>query len=267
MAGLTPPLVAVTREERLDDRFSRAIEAAGGRILPLATVASAPPVDDRPLTDALSALPSADWIVFTSARAVDATCRRREWEEARRQNASRVRVAAVGHATAERLRELGVTPDLVPEDADGAGALAHAIAGAAALKGARVVWPRSDIARRELPERLAAHGAIVIDPVAYRTVRIVPTTLPEFLSRLSAGEVAAVAFLSPSSAQGLAAALEPPTLGPLVGRTLIASLGPTTSDAVRALEGRVDVEAPARGAASLAEVLMRRLAARHGDAA
>ncbi len=267
MAGVEQPLVAVTRDERIDDRFSRAIEAAGGRVLQLATVASASPLDERPLTEALAALPSADWILFTSTRAVDATCGRREWEEARGQGANRVRVAAVGHATAERLLEFGVTADLVPENGEGAGALAHAIARAASLRGARIVWPRSDIARRELPERLAAHGAIVTDPVAYRTVRIVPPALPEFLSRLSAGQMAGVAFLSPSSAQGLAAALEPPTLRLLVGRTLIASLGRTTSEAIRALDGHVDVEPPARSAASLAEALMRRLAARNGDAA
>jgi uroporphyrinogen-III synthase len=176
-------------------------------------------------------------------------------------------VAAVGHATAERLLEFGVTADLVPQDGEGARALVRAMAGTAPLDGARVVWPRSDIARRELPEGLIAHGARVIDPVAYRTARIVPPALPEFLSRLASGELAAVAFLSPSSAQGLAAALEPPTLRPLVGRTLVASLGPTTSEAVRALEGHVDVEPAARSAASLAEALMRRLAARHGDAA
>ena len=267
MTGVTPPLVAVTRDERLDDRFSRAIEAAGGRTLQLATVASAPPLDEHPLTQALVALPSADWIVFTSARAVDAVCRRREWEDARRRGASRVRVAAVGHATAERLLELGVAADLVPDDGEGARILVHAMAATASLDGARVVWPRSDIARRELPEGLIAHGAMVIDPVAYRTVRIVPPALPEFLSRLASGALAAVAFLSPSSAEGLAAALEPPTLRPLVGRTLVASLGPTTSEAIRALEGRVDVEPAARSAASLAEALMRRLAARHGDAA
>ncbi|HXE80709.1 MAG TPA: uroporphyrinogen-III synthase, partial [Vicinamibacterales bacterium] len=98
-------------------------------------------------------------------------------------------------------------------------------------------------------------------PPAYRTRLVVPERLPEFLDALDAREVAAVAFLSPSSARGLAASLPGGTLRPLSGRTMIASIGPTTSAAIAELGARVDIEPPQRSAAALAAAIVRRVAA------
>lgn len=267
MTAADRPVVAVTRDERTDDRFSRRIEAAGGRALPLATVAIEPPADDRALVTALGALDTVDWIVFTSAHAVEATCGRPEWEVSYQRGRGRIRLAAVGEVTADRLRARGLHVDLLSGSDSRARELVAAFLASTPLDGVRVLWPRSDVARRELPEALAAQGAVVMDPVAYRTVAIVPPALPEFLSLLAENRLAAVALMSPSAARGLASALPGGALTALAGRTLVASLGPTTSEAIRELGGRVDLESPERSATSLADALMRQLAARHGDAA
>jgi uroporphyrinogen-III synthase len=130
-----------------------------------------------------------------------------------------------------------------------------------------VLWPRSELAGRDLIEGLSAGGAIVVDPPAYRTLTVRPPDLPRFVSDLAAGRIAAVAFLSPSSVRGLAAALPDGTLSALVGRTLIASLGPATSAAVAAVGGYVDIEASERTANALAATIVERLTNRRGDAA
>lgn len=270
MTPLDPrPLVAVTRDERSDDRLSRALEAAGARALPLPTVRIAPPEDDQALAVALGELPRMDWVVFTSANAVEAICGRPEWLDAARAGTLRARIAAVGVATAERLRQRQIRVDVTPSAGGGARDLLDALAGRGALAGTRWLWPRSDLARRDLPEALARLGAAVLDPIAYRTMLVSPPALAEFLDGLAAGRIAAVAFLSPSSARGLASALPCGTLAPLAGHTLIASIGPTTGEAIAALGARVDIEVDGseRHAAALAAAVMKRLSGRQGDAA
>lgn len=254
------PLVAVTRDERADEALSRALEARGARVLPLATFRIVPPVDPAPLAAALEALRDYDWIVFTSANAVEATCTHPLWTAARQAGGARARIAAVGTATAARLSSHGVGVDLMPAMAGGR-ELAEALRSAGSLEGARVLWPRSEIARPELAVELALAGAAIVDPPAYRTMTVVPDRLTEFLDALEARRVAAVAFLSPSSARGLASALPGGTLRPLSGRTVIACIGPTTSAAVKELGGAVDIEPDQRSAAALASAIVRRVAA------
>jgi uroporphyrinogen-III synthase/uroporphyrinogen III methyltransferase/synthase len=250
------PLVAVTRDERADDQFSRMLSTLGAACLPLQTIAIKPAKDVASLTAALEALDRTDWIVFTSAHAVDATCGHASWQRLWRRRPGRTRVAAIGTATAARLAERGVEVDLVPAAASAAGLVAALVERTGDLRKQRIVWPRSDVARRELPDALAAAGATVVDPAAYRTVAVRPPGLSTFLKALEAGEVDAIAFLSPSSALGLAAALPGSTLALLRGRTIVASIGPTTSAALAGLGAPVDIEAPERSTRSLAEAIV-----------
>ncbi len=149
--------------------------------------------------------------------------RRRSWSLARQKALPTLRVAAVGKATAARLSELGVTPDLVSPDGRGASLAASMIevlsrtsggqrsmngavsptessslhrrefqlsvpqGGRRTLAGVRVLWPRSDIARRELPETLRNAGAEVVEPTAYRTVPAGPGGSVEEFLRQAAG--------------------------------------------------------------------------------
>ena len=252
----TQPLVAVTRDERADEGFSRMLATLGATALPLQTIPIQPAKDTAPLAAALGTLDRAGWIVFTSAHAVDATCGHAAWQQTWRRRPGRTRVAAIGAATAARLAERGVEVDLVPATASAAGLVTALVERAGSLKGVRIIWPRSDVARRELPDALAAAGAIVLDPPAYRTVAVRPKGLAAFVQNLEAGHVDAIAFLSPSSALGLAAALPGSTLAPLRGRTLVASIGPTTSATLETLGVHADVEPDARSVRGLAEAIV-----------
>jgi len=146
--------------------------------------------------------------------------------------------------------------DLQPATSSAAGLAAALTERAGSLKGVRILWPRSDVARRELPDALVAAGAKLSDPPAYRTVAVRPRGLDRFLKSVDEGGIDAVAFLSPSSALGLAAALPSSTLVRLAGKTLIASIGPTTSAALASLGARADVEASERSVRSLAEAVV-----------
>lgn len=257
------PLVAVTRAEPTRGAFAVALERRGAAVLRVPVVSAAPADDPWPLEAALQSLDRFDWLVLTSGRAVSVLVGRGLLERLERPGGP-PRVAAVGPATAGALGALGIVPDLVAEEPGAAGllrALADAYGGK--LRGVRVLWPRSDVARPDLRDGLAAAGAVVSDPVAYRTVPAAAAELAPFLRLLAARRVAAVTFLSPSAAEGLSSGLDG-GLASLAGRALVASIGPTTSAALRALGAPPDVEAETRTADGLAEALMARLRAGAG---
>jgi uroporphyrinogen-III synthase len=258
-------VVAVTREGGPDDPLGAALAGMGAEVVWLPTTATLPPLDAAPLDAATSSLASFDWLVFTSGRAVEGLCGRPRFAAAWREaGESRPRVAAIGEATAAALSDRGMTVDLVPPEARGSALAAALLDHAGSLEGRRVLWPRSDIARRELPDALVRAGATVVEPVAYRTVTASPPGLEAFRARLEAGEVHAICFLAPSAAEGLAAALPSRDLVSLQGRCLVASLGPTTSRALERLGAPPDVEPTRHRADALAEALRARLALLEG---
>jgi porphobilinogen synthase len=251
------PVVAVTRDEGSEGALSSALRARGFDVLPLATVATLPPSDPAALNTARELLDRFEWLVFTSGHAVDALVGHPSWRDRWQGLGVRPRVAAVGPATAERLAKADLPVDLLPATS-GAGPLAEALIAehGGSLRGVRVLWPRSDVARRELPDRLRAAGAELSEPVAYRTVPARPDGLSDFKSRLEAGGVDAVALLSPSAAEGLAAALGS-DLRDLARHTLVASIGPATSAALRSLGAPPDLEAEPHTAEGVADALVR----------
>ena len=277
MTGWERPLVVATRAEQAGDGFARVLREAGVNAVAMPTISIGPPQDPVPLTEALRHLGSTRWIVFTSAEAVAATCAHADWAHAWRSLPERPRIAAVGPATAARVRAFGLPCDLVPERSSGRGLAAALVTCDGSLAGAQVLWPRSDIAGRELPDALTAAGALVIEPEAYRTSTTQPNALGKFTAMLEEGSVEAVAFFSPSAATGLArafdrgsgGALAPgngSTLARLAGRTEVASIGPSTSAALEALGARVTIESETRAGSELATAILRKLARRKGAA-
>ena len=256
------PTVVVTRAEAGPGSLVSALTERGARVLSLPTIAFEPPHDLGPLDAALERLADYDWLVVTSPHAVEVLAARPAWPKVQEAARGRLRVAAAGAVTAERLAASGVTADLAPTEAGSQGLLA--LLARSPLTGLRVLWPRSDIARRELSEALQRAGAIVTEVVAYRTVPVEGSAIEDFVRLLEQGQIDAVTFLSPSSAENLARALGRGDLRPLAGRTLVASIGPTTTSALRRLGAPPQLEAPARSAASLAEAIFDSLRTRNG---
>ena len=250
------PLVVVTRDDGPASRFASALSARGLEPFGLPMIAIRPAPDRAALDAALRGLQPADWLVFTSAHAVAAVVERPDWRRAR--SDGRFRIAVVGEATALELARSGIAADVVAEQ-PGAAGLVAALERAASLRGVRVVWPRSDRARHHLAEQLAALGARVVEVIAYRAVTIAPDRTDEFTRLLGEGRIGAVAFLSPSSAEGLAAALGAGDLRMIAGRAKVASIGPTTTATLRDLGAPPEIEARAASAEALADEIARRL--------
>ncbi len=252
------PRVANTRDEPAGGPLAAALESVGLESWHAPTVHIAPPENPDELTQALAALDRMDWVVFTSAHAVDACCDHLEWRRAVNVGAI-PRLAAVGRATAARLAEFGHVADCVPDES-GASSLASAlIERTGTLAGTRVLWPRADIARRTLALALARAGAVVVAPVAYRTQPVPASSLASLVAEIRSGHLDAIVFCSPSSAEHLARTLGLDGLGPLMENLLVASIGPTTTAALAALGAPPQVEASTPSASALATALAARL--------
>src|SRR6202035_2807618 len=137
-----------------------AASAPGGAAAePLPLLEVVPPADGRPLERAASELALYDWLILTSANAVDAFL-----PLAGGALPGRLRVAAVGAATAAALRTYGVEPDWT--GAGGAEELLAAL-GPEVARSRRILLPQAADARPTLVEGLAAAAAEPVAVVAY----------------------------------------------------------------------------------------------------
>jgi uroporphyrinogen-III synthase len=198
--------------------------------IPVATPAIRilPPDDPAPLREAANGLNDFDWAIFTSANGVRALLGAREaaatWP-------SKVKVAAVGNATARTLTDAGIAVTFQPS-----AAVAEALGRELPLgAGSKLLWPRGDLAGRELATALSARGADVTDVVAYRTVADVE--LLGIVDALRDRRVDAITFSSASTVrhvvEGLAAAGVRIERLPAGTRPLIVCIGPVSAAAAR----------------------------------
>ena len=165
------------------------------------------------------------WIVFTSLHAV-----RGFWRLLRELNRdarsfAHSKVAAVGPRTADELRAIGITPDLVPSVHRASG-LIDAIATEGDPRDQRVLFPCGTLARDELRAGLRSRGFTVDELVVYDTILTEPAAEPLLEARRQAD---AILLYSPSAAESAARA------GLLRDDIAIACIGPTTAAKVHEL--------------------------------
>jgi uroporphyrinogen-III synthase/uroporphyrinogen III methyltransferase/synthase len=221
--------VVVTRGPGGEDALRERLRQLGATVRELPSIAVGPPASYEALDTALRDLARTDWVVFASVNAVERTVARLDALDLPRALLALRSLAAVGPVTAERLAREVRPPDLVPADATGAAAAA---ALGDRVRGMRVLVPRPAEGRPELVDGLRAAGAEVVAVEAYRTHPAPPERLAPLADWIERGEVDAVAFASPSAVKAVVAALAGRCT--VLGRTLLAVIGPSTDEALRA---------------------------------
>lgn len=231
--------------ERLRELGAEVVEMPATRVVRL---------DLSPLRDAVARIGEYQWIIFTSQNGVAIF-----WEQLLGSGLDAralpgVRIAAVGPATAGALLEHGIVVDVVPERFV-AESLLEKLAERDDVAGASVLYVTAEGAREVLPEGLEELGAIVQRIDAYRS--IVDGTGAKRLRRaLEQGNVDLVTFTSASSVRGYVE-----TVGEeLSRRAPAASIGPATSEAIRAAGIDLKVEAKESTIDGLVEAIERALA-------
>jgi uroporphyrinogen III methyltransferase/synthase len=145
------------------------------------------------------------------------------------------RVAAIGPATADALREYGILADAMPDEYRAEGVL-DTLFEAGVKAGDRILIPRAREAREILPETLRERGVAVDLVCAYETHRPDGSRTKELLDKLRDGAIDAISFASSSTVKNFMALLaeacpREEALALLEGVKL-ASIGPITSQTI-----------------------------------
>ena len=217
--------IVVTRAREQASELARLFEESGATVIQFPTIEIAPPESFDSLDVAVDK--RFDWLVFTSTNGVIAFFERLFAKGLDVRALSGTRIACVGETTAAALRARGIVPDLVPDKFLSAALIPHFDAD---LYRVRIAVIRAAEGRDEFIEEMRRRGAEVHLAVAYRTVPVA----------LNAGElhdIDVVTFTSASTVDNFFAA------APNIDGALLASIGPTTSDAIRKHGRQPDLEA------------------------
>ena len=172
---------------------------------------------------------SFDSLILTSANGVDSLFKRLSAKNMDVRSLAGIQIIPVGTKTAQAIERHGIRPDLIPKDFRAEGILEALLE--QGVKGKRFLYPRAEIVRPLLMEKLLEAGGEVVAPVAYRTIR--PKKGEEMIRHLlKEKEIDAICFSSSSTFDHLQAMLGD-DLKTLLAETKLFSIGPLTSATIR----------------------------------
>ncbi len=225
--------IVVTRAREQAPALAQPLRDLGAEVIEIPTIRIDRPTNPQDVVDALLSLNSYDWLVFTSPNGVTKFFEYffKQFHDMR--DLGGARIAAVGPATANKLKQLHLQVDLMPDEAVAA-SLAEAFAEYESIENLKICLLRAEVANPELPKALEALGAIVDDVACYRTT-------PESEDRAGVAarllETGAewVTFTSGSTVEHFHTRFNLPALIAKFPGMKLASIGPETSKAVLAL--------------------------------
>jgi uroporphyrinogen-III synthase len=222
--------IVITRAVEQSSDLVTKLERRGAIPISLPLVAFSTPENFAPLDAALHRWQEFDWVLFTSANAVQSIAQRAATTNSGiLRPSSRPLIAAVGPATNEAAVKAGLHVTHVATTHLGI-ALAEELA--QQLRNRSVFLPRSDRANPDLPAALKKLGANLTEVVAYHTLP------PSNVDRARVTEVLdensdAALFFSPSAVNNLADLIGRESLAALQNKIAIAAFGPVTAAALR----------------------------------
>ncbi len=227
--------IAVTRTRKQAGELVGRLRELGADAFEMPTIRVEPAPDKREFYELVAYCHSYDWLVFTSPNGVDAFFEAfyEMYHDAR--DIGGVRIAAIGPATAARVREFRLQVDVQPEKYV-AEEIVKALQKETSVENLKFLLARAEGARDVLAKELSKLGAIVDEAVAYRTV---PETedVAGGIRRYRDEGADLVTFTSSSTAENFHALGLPEHPG-----TLHASIGPVTSKTMKSLGLSVDLE-------------------------
>jgi uroporphyrinogen III methyltransferase/synthase len=249
--------IVVTRSRDQASDLVKALSDLGAECLECPTIRVTAPDDAGPLDRAIAELPVFDWIVFTSVNGVSWFFERLFAAGKDLRAVGHLRTAAIGPATAERLRRFGLSSDLVPENFR-----AEAIVAAfrrEEVRGKTILLPRAQEARQILPVELAAMGASVREVAAYKTEQA-SADAQDLVERLEERTVDLITFTSSSTVKNFNALLPSGRRPELTAGVPAACIGPVTADTARQMGFDVRIEARSYTIPGLVESILEHYA-------
>lgn len=246
--------VVVTQAASTSTRLQQMLSVQGAEVVNVPLIKIAFPESSLQLRETMRLLATDDFdvIAFTSVHGVRGFRFAMENAGIQMSAIRHARVAVLGAGTAEEVRKIGLTPDIIPTLAL-ADQLVVAIDGGIArshIGPRRVLFPRSNRALPTLKRGLMDRGFHVVDPVVYETSDCDATN--KDLAILRRG-FDVILFCSPSAVQRFT------TLGIGVGNALVGCIGPTTAESARDAGQLPDIVPNQPGSRGLVDALVERI--------
>lgn len=219
--------VLVTRAREQASGLTALLQEDGACCFEFPTISVLPLEDSSPVKKVIAELADWDWLVFTSVNGV-----RFFWTYLVEMGLDTrvlcdIKVAAIGPATADVLRERGINPDCIPEKYVAESVVESLVEWG--IEGKRILIPRALDARDILPEKLRQSGAEVEVLPIYETV-LNQVDGCEILTAFEAGEIDYVTFTSSSTVRNFFKLISPKQIAPFVKAGLVfACIGPITA--------------------------------------
>ena len=235
--------IIVTRAREQASGFLKELALLGADCIEFPTIEVTPPIDWEPLDSAIKNLDDYHWLVFTSVNGVRFFLKRLHENQRDIRDLKGLKIATIGPKTAEALSELGIRPDLIPDEYRAEAVIASFRD--RDVKGSRILLPRAEKAREILPEELRKMGAHVDVVHAYKTIK------PEYnrediIKMFQEGTVHMVTFTSSSTVENFVEMFDSARaeLRDCMKSVAIACIGPITADTARENQMEVTVVPP-----------------------
>lgn len=240
--------IVVTRTRKQAGVLSNKLRDLGADVIEIPTIRIEPPTDLREFAELVQYAHSYDWVIFTSPNGVEAffDIFFKLYDDVR--EIGGVKIAAIGPATAQRVKDFHLHVDLQPEEFVGE-AIVREFEKQGGVENLRILLARAEKARDVLPRELSRLGGIVDEAFAYRTeseTRDITGARRRFLDE----GADLITFTSSSTVENFLA------LGLAWPKGMqVASIGPVTSKTARDHGLKVDVEAKRQDIDGLVEAI------------
>jgi uroporphyrinogen III methyltransferase/synthase len=245
--------IVVTRTRQQAGKLSDRLTELGADVIEIPTIEIAPPTDRVQFVRMIADAHTYDWIVFTSANGVTAFFEAffKLHKDARA--LGRPKLAAIGPATAAKVREYRFDVDLQPAEFV-AESIVEAFKEIASVENETILVVQAEAGREIVAPALSEMGAIVDEVAAYTTLPVTTDATGE-ASRFREEGADIITFTSSSTVENFLALNLPWPTG-----MKTASIGPITSETMRQKGLQVDCEATRSDIPGLIEAIVKDLA-------
>jgi len=227
--------IIVTRAREQAGQLSSRLREAGAEVFEAPAIKIVSRTDSPAVKAAIARIAEFDWVVVTSVNGVRYLFEALDAAGLDARTLGGKKLAAIGPATAQALRDRGLRADAVPEEFKAEG-LVEAM-GDTSVKGRKILIARAEEARDVLPEELRHKGAEVTIAPVYSS--IMPPDATENLKRIFVKKRPdMIAFTSSSTVKNFMKMAEGKNLDGID----IASIGPITSETIRGFGLKIAVQ-------------------------
>lgn len=218
--------VVVTRAREQASGMAAMLRKLGANVIQFPTIQINPLADYADVHAAIKKIAEYEWLIFTSVNGVKHFWLQLTALGLDTRAIGAAKVAAIGPATADILREKGIEPDFIPEKYVAEGVVQGLLE--RGMNGSKVLLPRAKEAREVLPEELRKAGATVDILPVYETVPA-GEAKEAVLELLEQNELHCVTFGSSSTVENFFALVEPERIKAHKNSVKLASIGPITA--------------------------------------